>query len=98
MQKFWVYGIILVTIDFVVLALYQDIHLLPILTGITGGISLVVAVLMVGSLSPQEYKENELIDKTSKQENKMTSWSSQFLLVSLPSLVVCLVSGILVFH
>ena len=92
MKKFLVYGIIIACIDIFIFALYRDVQLLPILTGITGGISLLIALLMVGSAPAKE-----LADDFSKTSHLKSTWSNSYFLVALPSLAICLLSTLIIF-
>ena len=92
MKKFLVYGVIIAFIDIFIFALYRDVQLLPVLTGITGGISLLIALLMVGS-EPSK----ELADDFGKTMHLKSTWSNSYLLVALPSLMVCLLSSLVIY-
>ena len=92
MKKFLIYGVIIACIDIFIFALYRDVQLLPVLTGITGGMSLLIALLMVGS-EPSK----ELADDFGKMAHLKSTWSNRYLLIALPSLAVCLLSALIIY-
>ncbi|WP_455663126.1 hypothetical protein [Pradoshia sp.] len=92
MKKCLIYGVIIACVDIFIFALYRDMQLLPILTGITGGISMLIALLMVGS-EPSK----ELADDFGKTIHLKSTWSNSYMLVALPSLVICVLSALIVY-
>ena len=92
MKKCLIYGVIIACIDLFIFAFYRDVQLLPILTGITGGISLLIALLMVGSAPSKE-----LADDFAKTSNFKTTWSNSYLLIAMPSLAICLLSALIIY-
>lgn len=97
MKTSFLIGIALLIIDLVIFLILRDNSLIPKLTGITGGVFLLLAGLMVGAFIEPDSRRVDLATESRDTLKRRTNWSTYFLFISLPSLAVCITSFILIY-
>lgn len=98
MKKYLLIGIIILIVDFIALLWFQNINFIPKITGITGGLFLVLAMLMTGgTFNDSDSRRPDLAVESSDSLKRRVTWSTRFLLISAPSLFLCILSFILLY-
>ncbi|MGG3572582.1 DUF5316 family protein [Bacillus gobiensis] len=98
MKKYLLIGIIILIVDFIALVWLQDINFIPKITGITGGLFLVLAIIMTGGIfNDPDSRRLDLAVESRESLKRRVTWSTRFLLISAPSMFVCILSFILLF-
>ncbi|MFS0781591.1 DUF5316 family protein [Bacillus sp. 1P06AnD] len=97
MKKVLFMGLIILVIDMLISLIFNKIKLIPISTGITGMLFLCLAALMVGIFVPADSRRVDVATESNESLNRRSKWSTNFLLISLPSLIVCAISFILIY-
>lgn len=97
MKKFLFIGLIIVIIDIIIYLIANDINMIPFSSGITGGIFLLLAALMVRAFIQPDSRRVDNATESSQSVERRTKWATRFFLLSLPSILVCITSFILIY-
>lgn len=85
-------GLCILLIDFLIVLIQGKINLITMYSGVTGLIFLVLAALFSGAFIDPDSRRVDSFTDGKESLARRIKWSTTFLLISLPSLITCILT------